>query len=276
MKSVDPKIYTKDFYLNACLGAEEFKKSNGKKLHWRVLEILKKIEVKPNDVVLDIGCGRGDITLNLAAKCRMIYGIDYAAAAITLANEMNDKYPRKIKDKVKFLKMNAKKLDFTDNTFDVIIAIDVFEHLYDPELRTSLKEMKRVLKPNGILFIHTGTNRLLYDIAYKYYIRSLNLILTKIDQFIKRKSYNPMPKDPRTVEEKEQHVNEPTYRYLKNLLDEFKFQTRITGEVGYVKEGKSIRTKLYNLLVTLYPISKYYPLNTLFYWAFICRAKNIK
>lgn len=276
MKSVDPKIYTKDFYLNACLGAEEFRKSNGKKLHWRVVELLKKIKVKSNDVVLDIGCGRGDITLNLGSQCKMAYGIDYAADAITLANEIKDKYPKKIKDKVKFLKINAKKLDFPDNTFDVIIAIDVFEHLYDPELRKSLKEMKRVLKPNGVLFIHAGTNRLLYDIAYKYYIRPLNLVITKADQLIKHTNYDPMPKDPRTKEEKEQHVNEPTYLYLKNLLDEFGFQGKITGEIGYIKEGETFRTKLYNLLVALYPISKYYPLNTLFYWAFICRAKNIK
>lgn len=276
MRTVDPKIYTKEFYLNACLGSSEFNKTNGKKLHWRVIELLRRIDIQKNDVVLDVGCGRGDITLFLAKNTKQVVGIDYAKDAIKIANTIKGKFSKKIQARTTFKVMNAKKLRFKDNTFDKIICIDVFEHLYQEELEIALAEFKRVLKPNGILFIHAGTNKILYEYTYKYYIRPLNLILTKFDQMIKRTKYNALPKDPRTDEEKEQHVNEPTYHYLKKLLSTYNFAGKITGEIGYVKEGNSPRTKVYNLITTLYPLSTLYPLNTLFIWAFIAKVKNLK
>ena len=81
-----------------------------------------------------------------------------------------------------------------------------------------------MLKRDGILFVHTGPNRILYDVVYKWYIFPINKLLTKIDQFIKRKEYYSFPKDPRTPIEKEQHVNEPTYFYLQNIFKKHNFE----------------------------------------------------
>ena len=44
MKSVDPKIYDKKYYLNVCLGSEEFKKSNGRIIHDRWKNYLKNLK----------------------------------------------------------------------------------------------------------------------------------------------------------------------------------------------------------------------------------------
>lgn len=276
MKCVNPKIYDKNFYLSLCLGSEEYKKSKGGKLHPRVLNLLKKINVNKKMRVLDIGCGRGDITMFLAKNAKECIGIDYSKDAIEIANSTKKIYPKNIQEKSKFYVMDAKKMNFPDSYFDVVVSIDVLEHLYKEEAEISMKEISRVLRKNGVLFLRTVTNRILYDYTYKYYILPLNKILTKLDGIFRKKSYGSLPKDPRIPEEKQQHVNEPTYFYLKNIFDRFGFKGEIEIEIGYLKEVKGFKTVIYNFLITLYPLSRLFPLNLLFGWAFICKMKKTK
>lgn len=276
MRQVDPKIYDKNFYLTECLGSEEFTKSNGKKLHLRVKKMLEGLKITKNMTVLDIGCGRGDITLFLAKDAKVCVGIDYSKDAIEIAKDAAKKFPKSIREKVNFKVMDAKKLDFPDNYFDLIINIDVLEHLYKEEADLSIKEIKRVLKKDGILFLRTVTNKTLYDLTYIYYIRPMNLLLTAIDKKIKKVDYNSFPKDPRIPTEKIQHVNEPTFFYLFNLFKKYKFEGNIKIEIGYIKEVKNFKTKIYNFLIALYPVSKLFPLNLFFGWAFLCTMRNKK
>lgn len=276
IKGLDPKIYDKNYYLSVCLGNEEFTKSQGKKLHPRIKLLIKKLKLTKHMTVLDIGCGRGDVILHVASKVEKAYGIDYSKDAISLATSALKRFPINIRKTTEFSVMNIKKLHFPSNTFDLIICIDVFEHLYKEEVEIAMKEIKRVLKPGGVLFVHTGTNKILNDYIYKYYTYYMNLILTWADKKIKNVSYDPLPKDPRTKEEKEQHINEPTYFYLSSLFKRFKFDGNIECEIGYIKEKKQGKTFLYNFLIAFYPLSKLFPLNTLFAWVFICTMKNNK
>ena len=93
---------------------------------------------------------------------------------------------------------------------------------------------------------------------------------------ITKKKYSGLPKDPRNDLHKTQHVNEPTYFYLKNLLNRFDFNGKIVTETGYLKTGAGIKTKAYNFLTTLHPVSQIFPLNLFFTWTFICVMKNNK
>lgn len=276
MKSVSPDVYTKEYYLKTCLGSEEFSKTKGTSLHPRLTKLVDSLDLKPTMSVLDIGCGRGDIAMYVARKTKYVVGVDYAKAAITLAQKTKKHFPLSLQKKAIFSQMDIKKLEFNDNSFDLVIAIDVFEHLYKEELEVALREIKRVLKPGGILFVHTGTNKILYNYTYPLYVYNVNRLLTTIDQKIRKVKYPLLPKDPRTITEKEQHVNEPTYFYLKDLFDRFKFEGRIKTEIGYIKEGKSLKTKIYNFFITLYPLSMIPPLSLLFGWVFICQMKNDK
>lgn len=276
MKSVDPKIYDEEYYLNVCLGSEEFRKSNGKIIHDRWKNHLKDLKIAKDARILDVGCGRGDITLYLARKAKFTIGIDYSKDAISLANKIKKKFNSSIKKKTQFRVMNIKKLNFPNDFFDVVICIDVLEHLHKKEVEKSLREISRVLKKDGVLFVHTGPNKILYNITYKWYILPMNKVLTKIDQLIKRKKYSSFPKDPRIPIEKEQHVNEPTYFYLRTIFKKYNFEGTIRIEIGYLKPIKNFRTYVYNILTTLYPLSKLYPFNTLFGWAFIAYLKNKK
>jgi ubiquinone/menaquinone biosynthesis C-methylase UbiE len=276
MRSVSPDLYDKNYFLNVCAGSEEFKKSHGKKLLPRLEKLLRQIQTDGSTRILDIGCGRGDISLYLAKNAGEVTGIDYSKEAIDLANSVKKTFPPSVYGKVNFQVMNVKKLSFPDNYFDVVICIDVLEHLYREEAEKALSEIKRVLKKNGILFLQTDVNRLLYDYAYKYYIFPVNKILTKLDQLVRRVSYESLPRDPRTIDEKTQHVNEPTYFYLKKLFSKFDFKGKIKTEIGYIRPVKSFKTVIYNSIIAFYPLSAIYPLNIIFGWVFVCKLKNIK
>jgi 2-polyprenyl-3-methyl-5-hydroxy-6-metoxy-1,4-benzoquinol methylase len=276
MRSVNPKIYTRDYYFSVCLGSEEFKKSNGTVIHSRLIKLLGTIPLKENVKILDIGCGRGDISHFFAKNGYTTVGVDYAPEAIRIAKGIKKKASQSVKKKLSFYLMDVKDLAFKDNTFDIVICIDVLEHLYPEEVEIALNEISRVTKNDGIIFIHTGANKVLYNKVYPFYILPMNKLMTMLDQLIKKKSYASLPKDPRTEEEKNQHVNEPTYYYLNNLFKRHNLAGKINIEIGFLKEGKGIRTKLYNFFVTLYPVSKVTPLNRLFGWVFVANLKNKK
>lgn len=276
MKKVPSNLYDKKYYLSVCLGSDEYKKSHGQSVNKTVKDLLKKIPVSKNCLMLDIGCGRGDISLFLARKTKKVIGIDYSKDAIRLANKARRNSPKIIQERTVFKQMDAEFMDFADNKFDIIISIDVFEHLTRSQLEKVMKNIKRILKPEGVLFVHTGTNKILYDFVYPIYIYPINLLLTSIDKAINSKKYLALPKDPRTKAEKEQHVNEPTFFYLKSLFQKYNFKGNIETDVGYLKKTNSLKGRIYNLMVCWYPFSKSYPLNILFGWAFICTVKNCK
>lgn len=275
-KSVKSKIYDKKYYLTVCPGADEFKKSGGKKLHLRLEKLLNSIPVNRSSKILDVGCGRGDIAFYLGKNAKEAIGVDYSKDAIILANSIKNNFPLSVRKKVHFKVMNIKRMSFPDNYFDAVVCIDVLEHLYKEEAEQALREIKRVLKKDGFFFLQTGINKLLYDCTYKYYIYPVNKILTGVDKFMRNVSYKSLPEDPRTIDEKNQHVNEPTYFYLRKILNKFRFEGKIDTEIGYIKPVKNLKTILYNFMIALYPFSLIYPLSTLFGWVFVCKLKNIK
>lgn len=276
MKKILSTIYDKNYYLNICLGSDEFKKSAGQALSKSVKKILSRLIISEEDTVLDLGCGRGDITLYLAKKAKKVIGIDYSKDAILLARSVQKKSSPTLQRKVNFMKMDVENLKFKENSIDIVVAIDIFEHLTKEQLEKVMKQIKFMLKPDGVLFIHTGTNRILYDYTYRFYIHPMNILLTTIDKVVFRKSYEPLPKDPRTHEEKIQHVNEPTYFYLKDLFSRYQFQGLIQTNIGYIKKTNSIKGFVYNFAITFHPLSKLFPLSTLFGWAFVCNMRNVK
>lgn len=99
--------------------------------------------------ILDLGCGNGRNLIPFAKKIFDCYGIDFSKNMIKNAK----KSFKENKLKAKFKQAKLTKIPFKDNYFDYIICLASFHHLNKKEQSTSLKEMKRVLKPNGKLFI---------------------------------------------------------------------------------------------------------------------------
>lgn len=101
---------------------------------------------------LDIGCGNGTFTLLLGTGFARTIGIDVEPSRLRT-------FAKKIENHghIFVLQMSAEDLGFPDESFDVITAIEVIEHI--PDLAKALREVKRVLKRGG-MFCITCPNRL--------------------------------------------------------------------------------------------------------------------
>lgn len=113
-------------------------------------DILKFIEIKPNMKVLDLGCGSGYLTFPMAKenKDANIIGLDI------VTNTLNDNIEKAKKDSVsnlEFKSYDGSIFPFLDNTFDIVVTRYALHHF--PHIEESMKEVARVLKPNGKLFI---------------------------------------------------------------------------------------------------------------------------
>src|SRR5437016_7186283 len=102
----------------------------------------------PDARVLDVGCGPGTITADLAARVPGgdVTGIDAAADVLAQARQEAE---RRGQRNVTFGTGDVYHLDFADGTFDVVHAHQVLQHLTDPV--AALREMRRVCRPDGVV-----------------------------------------------------------------------------------------------------------------------------
>jgi len=105
--------------------------------------------IKKTDVVLDLGCNNGQHTLKTAKKCKQIVGLDYDEQQLKIAKKSakDEKISR-----VVFKRHDLeKKLPYKKNSFNKVLCLDLLEHIVNR--KQLLKEIRRVLKPNGLAFI---------------------------------------------------------------------------------------------------------------------------
>ena len=152
-KPVDRSLYNGEYYINKNHGYDKFLDG------YKLLPQFEKFifdNVRKTDKVLDVGCGRGEVIVRCAKRGIICFGIDYSKSAISICKEvLKDQKIRSERAEV----MNAKKLGFKDKQFDVVIMMDVVEHLHDWELAKAFSEARRVLKPSGKILIHTSPNK---------------------------------------------------------------------------------------------------------------------
>jgi demethylmenaquinone methyltransferase/2-methoxy-6-polyprenyl-1,4-benzoquinol methylase len=118
---------------------------------WRRLAAQTCVDTKPLKV-LDIGCGTGDLTINiaqLAPKDTEIIGLDYSPPMLEIARQKAVKTG--VSQKVRFIEGEASKLPFPDAHFDSTVISFAFRNLTykNPVCFPHLAEVTRVLKPGG-------------------------------------------------------------------------------------------------------------------------------
>lgn len=103
----------------------------------------------PGREALDLGCGTGGVTVELAERGFRVRGIDHSAAMLELAE-------RKVRERgaagnVELLTGDVRSLPFPDGEFDVVTCQGVLHHLTD--LNAPVREISRVLRPGGLFYI---------------------------------------------------------------------------------------------------------------------------
>lgn len=267
MRRVKPKHYTKEYYLASCTGYQEFIDSKGTNLEPRLEMITSKTPNINNSQILDIGCGRGELVYwsayNGASKA---IGIDYSESAISLANKARNSWEPMIRRKTEFKKMDAKKLEFKDESFDLVFLIEVLEHLYPEEQVAVLSEIRRILKRDGILVMHTAPSKFFIDYTYKYWCYPVGTILVRLNNLITGNNYTNIehPNEVRDELDHILHVNEPEYYSLREMFGETGFKGTLSStNITVSKPNISWKDKIFNFLVYLDPLSHWYPFNVI-------------
>src|SRR3954468_19308474 len=104
--------------------------------------------LRPQMTLLDVGCGPGTITNDLAALVAAVTAVEVSDAVLGLARDAVHR------PNVGFVVSDVHELAFDDGTFDVVHAHQVLQHVTDPV--AAMREMRRVCKPGGIVAARDG------------------------------------------------------------------------------------------------------------------------
>jgi ubiquinone/menaquinone biosynthesis C-methylase UbiE len=141
-------------------------------LYNQFLKIINKNNIQKDIKYLDIGCGNGNKTLLISKAFNIpkknVYGTDVPSWGPYQKKQL-EKFE---KNHFQYINPENGKLKFKDNTFNFISVILTLHHI--PNLSNTLNEIKRILKPNGILMIieHdalTKYDHLLIEIQHMLY-----------------------------------------------------------------------------------------------------------
>lgn len=117
----------------------------------KIEDALSSTELKPNEVVLDLGCGTGFLFQHINKTIRLLVGLDISSKALREAKKCT-----KNLSNTELIRADADNTPFPDHIFDRIFAITLLQNMPNP-LKT-ITEMKRVGKPQAI-FAVTGLKK---------------------------------------------------------------------------------------------------------------------
>jgi len=121
--------------------------------------------------VLDAACGTGYGTAILAQRAKRVVGVDISEEAVAYAEgKFGD-------ERIIFHKASVTTLPFPDKEFDVVVSFETLEHIDETAQNCFLREILRVLKPDGILVMSTP-NREVYQQRGKneFHVKELTYI----------------------------------------------------------------------------------------------------
>jgi len=122
--------------------------------------ILKLLNPKPTETLLDVSCGEGWLNHFAERYTRLSCGVDWARAALDRASYNAPQSH--------FVLSDAERLPFPSNSFDFVVNLGSLEHYVDPV--TGAREMARVLRKSGKACILVPNSYFILDIIFEVWL----------------------------------------------------------------------------------------------------------
>ncbi len=153
------------------LMGKEFQEKTRKRLDWVCGQV-------QGDYVLDIGCSQGICTILMGRQGRHVLGIDIAEQSIQYANDLLQKEPQEVRERVEFRCADFLAGAELDRQYDTVSMTEVLEHLVDPE--AMVDRAAQALRDGGcfVVTVPFGINDF-PDHKHTFYIADIYRMLSK-------------------------------------------------------------------------------------------------
>jgi len=145
------------------------------------------------------------------------------------------------------IRADVQNLPFGSKTFDLVFALDIFEHLHPTEVDRMLAEVYRVLCFGGQFIVHTMPNLWYYRFGYPLF------------RVIQRLRGLSLPRDPRRRWQyvEHVHVNEQSPAMLLHNLQRagFRARVRLRNSQDFARERNRCVRVIMKCLATVYPFA---------------------
>ncbi len=142
-------------------------------------KLIKLFKIEKAEKILDLGCGAGRHIVYLAEKGFKTYGIDAAKEGIRMTKKSL---------KERGLRANLRignifnKLPYPNDFFDAVIGVQVLQHGRIRQIKSAIKEIERILRPEGLLFL---------TLCGRYSKGKIRYCIVKTAQKIAPRTYKP-------------------------------------------------------------------------------------
>lgn len=201
--AVPPGLYDEDLLRGFAGGEyEAFIAGGGRTIRPRVARALALAALQRGMTVVDIGCGRGEASAQAARSGARVIALDYSLDALRMTARSASVAAAPGAGGVHRAASAAEALPIATHSAERVLLLDVVEHLHPWQLAEALREIRRILRADGYVVIHTLPNRWALAVAYPL-LRCFSPLL---------------PREPRSGYERLVHVNEQSPRSLGRAL----------------------------------------------------------
>ncbi|SHF23215.1 Ubiquinone/menaquinone biosynthesis C-methylase UbiE [Kaistia soli DSM 19436] len=113
--------------------------------------IVENLAISPEDRVLDLCCGNGMFTIELAEKCKHIVGVDFSDSLVNVGKKHN------IRDNVQYIESDAveyiREFAASGQTYDKILVNGAFQYFNKQQGRALIEGMAQALEPGGRILL---------------------------------------------------------------------------------------------------------------------------
>jgi len=198
-------FYSSDYFLSDCGGFDSFLEHKGAVISdSRITSLVDLLFARDPKRVLDLGCGRGEVSIQAAIAGCSVTAVDYSESAISIGKEAFAQI-KNSHGSVDWKCESATKVSLEGN-YNTVVCSDVIEHLTSEEVDELYDIVARHLSEDGWFIIHTFPNRWYYDYDYKRL------------QGIARSVGAHLPFEPRSRYEKLMHINEQRPQQMRRQL----------------------------------------------------------